>query len=100
MFEDLKTKLSAIGAGRMKEVGLIAMASLLAIALIFPHQIGVVLSKVNLLSMAAIGGYWIDRTAATPERRPHLLVGMDRSVAEMRRALIIAATMLSMALAL
>lgn len=93
-------ELRAKGAARMKEVGLVALASLLALALIFPHQIGVVLSKINLLSLAAIGGYWIDRTAAKPERRPHLLVGIDRSVAEMRRALIIAAAMLSMALAL
>lgn len=100
MFEYLKTFLASKGAGRMKEVGLIALASLLALALIFPHQIGVVLSKINLLSLAAIGGYWIDRTAAKPERRPHLLVGLDRSMAEQRRALIIAAAMLAMALAL
>ncbi len=93
-------ELRAKGAGRMKEMALIAAGTLLALALIFPHQVGVVLSKVNLLSLAAIGGYWIDRTAAKPERRPHLLVGMDRSVAEMRRSLIIAAAMLAMALAL
>ena len=93
-------ELRAKGAGRMKEVGAVALVSLLLLAAIFPHQVGVVLTKVNLLSLAAIGGYWIDRTAAKPERRPHLLVGMDRSVAEMRRALIIAAAMLAMALAL
>ena len=93
-------ELRAKGTGRMKEMALIAAGTLLAMALVFPHQVGVVLSKVNLLSLAAIGGYWIDRTAAKPERRPHLLVGMDRSVAEMRRALIIAAAMLAMALAL
>ena len=84
----------------MKEAGAVAAGSLLLLAIIFPHQVGVVLSKVNLLSLAAIGGYWIDRTAAKPERRPHLLCGNDRSIAEMRRALIIAAAMLSMALAL
>ena len=35
-------ELRAKGAGRMKEMALIAAGTLLAMALVFPHQVGVV----------------------------------------------------------
>jgi hypothetical protein len=96
MIDDLRAR----GAGRMKEMGLIAATTAVVLALVFPHQLGVLLTKINLLALSAVGGYWIDRTAFRADRRPHLLLGPERSYAEGRRAAIIAAAMLSMALAL
>lgn len=93
-------EMKAAGAGRMVQISAIAIVSLIVIALFASHQIGVVVTKINLLAIGAVGGYWIDRLASRPERRPHLLVGMDRSMAEVRRAIIIVASLLAMALGL
>lgn len=84
----------------MKEVGIIAVLSMILIGLLVPERVGTILLKVNLLAIAAYGGYWVDRLSSRPARRPHLLVGVDRSMAEQRRCWIICACMLSMALGL
>jgi len=76
----------------------IALASLIAIAYISPHQISVVLVKINLLSLGAFTGYWVDRMAF-PYARPHQMLGSS-DYAEIRRAIIIAAAIIGMALAL
>lgn len=100
MFEYLKTMFIAKGAGRMKEVGLIGLVLLIVVALIAPERVGTVISKISLLGLASTAGYWIDRTAFKPERRPHMLVGFERTHAEYRRAAIIGCAMLAVALAL
>ena len=77
----------------------ILFAPTVVLLFVYPHQAGTVLLKVNLLALAAWAGYWIDRSAF-PYARPGDLLGPERSAAAMRRAVIIAGAMLSMALAL
>lgn len=100
MFEYLKTFLVAKGAGRMKEAGLIGLVLLIVVAMIAPERVGTVISKLSMIAIASTAGYWIDRTAFKPERRPHMLVGFERTHAEYRRAAIIGCAMLAVALAL
>ena len=50
---------------------LIALALSLAVFLIAPQQLPVSLYKLNLISLAALAGYWIDR-AVFPYARPQV----------------------------
>jgi len=86
-------------AGRMGSWAWVALLTTVVLLFVYPHQAGTVLLKVNLLALAAWAGYWIDRSAF-PYARPGDLLGPERSAAAMRRAVIIAGAMLSMALAL
>jgi hypothetical protein len=86
-------------AGRMRWWLWLALATSLLVLALFPHQIGTVLAKANLLTLAAWAGYWIDRSAF-PYARPGDLEGVHQDAAGLRRAVVIAATMLAMALAL
>lgn len=86
-------------AGRMRWWLGLALATSLLVLILFPHQIGTVLAKANLLTLAAWAGYWIDRSAF-PYARPGDLYGARQDAAGLRRAVVIAATMLAMALAL
>ena len=88
------------GAGRMKELAIVGLVLLLIVAAVMPSRVGSIAMKLQLLAWAAVGGYWIDRTAFKPERRPHMLVGFERTHAEYRRAAIIGCAMLALALAL
>lgn len=92
--------LRAKGVGRMKEVGVLAFAALCVVAAFWPERAGVVLWKALLLLLGGYAGYWGDRMAYRADRRPHLLLGPERSHAEYRRAIIIAAAVLSVALSL
>lgn len=86
------------GLLRMSTWACIAILSSIALCFAYPHQIGVVLTKINLLSLSAWGGYWIDR-GAFPYTRLHeedAYYGLGM----IRRALIISASMIAMALAL
>lgn len=98
--ERLKAFLAEKGAGRMKEMAIVGLVLLLIVAAILPARVGTIAMKVHLLAWAAVAGYWIDRTAFKPERRPHMLVGFERTHAEYRRAAIIGCAMLALALAL
>ena len=62
----------------------------------FPHLMGNLLFKANVLSLAAIGGFWIDRSLfpyARPDEDTIIPAWMYR------RALIVSATMLAFSLA-
>jgi Putative 2/3 transmembrane domain holin len=78
-------------------------AVLLAILvyLIAPQQLPVSLYKLSLVALAAVAGYWIDRSTF-PYARPHvvMLTGLDLIMAAcmLRRAIIMAAAMLAMGL--
>jgi len=68
----------------------------LVVAIIAPHQLGVLVWSLTKITAGAYVGYWIDRSIfhyARPDR-----VGIaHRSLAEMRRAIIIAAVIIGLA---
>jgi hypothetical protein len=77
-----------------------AIVALLSAGLVFalhPEQIGVLLMKVSLLAAAGWGGYLLDRELF-PYARPH--VRSEDWAPQVRRALIVGAAMLAMALAI
>lgn len=65
-----------------------------------PHQLGVSLYKLSLVSLAAVVGYRIDRSLF-PYARPDDLAlagGIETAGAQMRRAIIVAATIIGVSL--
>ena len=56
---------------RMTSWWLIALALSVAVFLVAPQQLPVSLYKLNLISLAALAGYWIDR-AVFPYARPQV----------------------------
>lgn len=54
---------------RLKGTALMALVTTLLVAMIFPQQLGVLLFKANVLALAAISGYFIDR-GLFPYARP------------------------------
>ncbi len=83
-------------------------ALLLAILvyLIAPQQLPVSLYKLSLVALAAVAGYWIDRSTF-PYARPHSFLASNDSVKTdpvlaavlmLRRAIIMAAAMVAMGL--
>ena len=61
---------------RMTSWWLIALALSVAVFLIAPQQLPVSLYKLNLISLAALAGYWIDRKVF-PYARPQLAALRD-----------------------
>ena len=84
---------------------LVALLLAAAVAWLAPQQLPVSLYKLSLVSMAAVAGYWIDRSMfpyARPDRIYLVLRGADASAqcialsaAMLRRAVIVAAAMLA-----
>lgn len=71
-----------------------------AIALIAPQQLPVTLYKLSLVSLAAVAGYWIDRSLF-PYARPDdlsLMPGVETAGAQLRRALVVAACIVGVSL--
>lgn len=54
---------------RMGACLLVALLALAAVAAIRPGELGVIIYKLALVSLAAFGGYWLDRTLF-PYSRP------------------------------
>ena len=84
---------------RMWEWAVLALLNVFVIALVAPEQLAVLLYKLAMVSLAAYVGYWIDRRMFPNHRVP----AGDTDYACMymlRRVVIVAATMLSVALAL
>lgn len=88
--------------------GWLLIALLLAglVWLVAPQQLPVSLYKLSLVAMAAVAGYWLDRSLF-PYARPDKLLAWSPSdphmatafgLAMLRRALIVAAAMLAMGL--
>lgn len=94
--------LSSIPLPRLWLWWVITLATALAVGVLAPQQLGVSLYKLSLVAMAALAGYWIDR-ALFPYSRPHQHIGgcaTDRTAmvfctSMIRRAIIVAAAMLS-----
>lgn len=77
---------------------IIALALTLMVGVLAPHQLGVTLYKLSLVSLAAVLGYWIDRSVF-PYARPHETAPKELSVkTQIRRAIVIAAVIIAIAL--
>lgn len=85
---------------RMTDWALITIVLIVAIAVLKPELLGVSLYKLSLITMAAVIGYWIDRSLF-PYARPDDLVlteAVERSAAMLRRAIIVGCAMLAASL--
>lgn len=77
---------------------LFALVLLAAVVWLAPHQLPVSLYKLSLVAMAAVAGYWLDRSLF-PYARPDRLFGASAEPGEhMPRALLVAAAMIRRAL--
>lgn len=97
----------------------VSVALTLAVAAIAPQQIPVSLYKLNLIALAGVAGYWLDRslfpyarpdtflpddeavdTADVPLQRIGAVYGLDllAAAAMLRRALIVSAAMIAVGL--
>lgn len=61
---------------RLWELVALTVALLIAVAVIAPHQLGVIVLKVCLVSLGGVVGYWLDRILF-PYARPHMLLPHD-----------------------
>lgn len=85
---------------RMSSIGVLAGLLLLIIYNLAPQQLPVILLKLAEISLAAFVGYWIDR-GLFPYARPHELRHADGFAhAMIRRAIIVGACLVALAVAL
>jgi len=77
----------------------ITLALTVAVGLLAPHQLGVTLYKFSLISLGAVLGYWIDRSVFPYARPHHAPEGCQYDeVATLRRAILMAAVIIAIAL--
>lgn len=94
---------------RLWELVTLTAVLLGVVALIAPHQIGLAVWKLGLVTLAGTAGYWLDRTLF-PYARPHLFapmrgeewqatptLAMLMAASMIRRAVIVAAAMMAVA---
>ncbi|WP_339524213.1 putative holin [Pseudomonas sp. EL_65y_Pfl2_R96] len=86
-------------APRMTDWTLITIALLLCLAIVAPTKLPVVLYKCGLVTLGGVLGYWIDR-ALFPYARPNMVRRYERSMAGVRRALVVLACVLGLTLGL
>ena len=96
---------SRLQAPRLSGWLLITLVLLACVWAIAPHQLPVSLYKLSLVTLAAVAGYWIDRSLFPYARPDSYLMGMMRAdqlqlmgMAMLRRAIIVGAAMLAMGL--
>jgi len=84
---------------RMFDWLLVTLVLVASIYVLSPQQLPVSLYKLSLITMAAVVGYWIDRSLF-PYARPDELVltKIERSVSMLRRAIIVGCAMLAVSL--
>jgi len=86
---------------RMADWLLITLVLLAAIAVLSPQQLPVSLYKLSLITMAAVVGYWIDRSLfpyARPDNPQLLTAPVMQACAMLRRAIIVGCAMLAVSL--
>ena len=86
---------------RMFDWLLITLALIAAIAVLSPQQLPVSLYKLSLITMAAVVGYWIDRSLfpyARPDDISLSTSAILQAVAMLRRAIIVGCAMLAVSL--
>ena len=90
-------------APRMWDWSLAAAVAVAVVWALAPQQIEIIAYKGSLLTLAAVAGYYLDR-ALFPYARPHRFDDPDTqyvfAFSMMRRAVVIAAALLSVGLAL
>ncbi len=84
---------------RMAPWGVVAVLLLVLVGAVAPHQLGIVLYKLALTASAAWTGYWIDR-GLFPYGRPDKIAPELFSLAALRRAIVIAACIIGVAIGL
>ncbi|PWN56203.1 putative holin [Abyssibacter profundi] len=93
---------------RLWQLIAISLVLLVVVALIAPHQVPLMLYKLCLVTLAGFVGYWLDRLLF-PYARPHRLMPSSGvhgawhvlvSACMVRRALIVGAAMLAVAMGL
>lgn len=89
--------LSFIKETRLKGTAVLAIITTAAVALMFPQQLGVLLFKANVLTCAAIAGYFLDR-GIFPYARPSET--KPESAWMMRRTALVVGVMIAASLAL
>jgi len=82
---------------RLSFFTILAAVLLAAIYLLAPQQAPVILYKLSLVTLAAVLGYWLDRHLFPYHR---ILAGHWHPEAQLRRAIVVGATMVAFALAL
>jgi hypothetical protein len=71
----------------------------LVIAVVAPHQLGVTAYKLSLVSLAAVAGYWIDRSLFYYARPDDFsLTDAQVAAAYIRRAIIVGACIVGVSL--
>lgn len=96
----LENTLSTLDARlpRFWKTAILSLVGVALLAVVSVDQLGVIFKKSVLVSVAAVVGYYIDR-AAFPYARPHEMMGGGSfNWATIRRAILIAATLLAFAL--
>lgn len=86
---------------RMTDWLLITLILIGLIAWLAPQQLPVSLYKLSLITMAAVVGYWIDRSLfpyARPDDRSLATSDVLQACAMLRRAIIVGAAMLAVSL--
>ncbi|WP_126456714.1 putative holin [Sulfuriflexus mobilis] len=68
------------------------------VSVIAPHQVGVLLWSLSKLCIGAYLGYWIDRSLFKHGRPDHQTELQCRNTAWLRRAIIVAATIVALGL--
>jgi Putative 2/3 transmembrane domain holin len=71
-------RLRLSGLPRMWDWGCVALVLMVLVAFLAPHQLPVSLYKLSLVALAAVVGYWVDRSLF-PYARPDLFLGLDAS---------------------
>ncbi len=92
---------------RMADWWIYALLMTLVIGMLAPQQLPVSLYKLNLIALAAVSAYWLDRSMFPYARPDSFACGLERlsihmailyASAMLRRALIVAAAMLAVGL--
>ena len=103
MQDDKKARpwLMRLAQVRMADWVIAAALLTLLVWLLAPQQVPVTVYKLSLVALAAVAGYWIDRSIF-PYARPNPYTAGEQplqfAAAQVRRALIVAAAMLAMGL--
>lgn len=95
--DQIKALYSRLKGSRMALTLGISLVLMAVVCLIEPQKGPLYLYKVNLVTLAAWAGYWLDRQFF-PYARPDRVDPRYYETAQIRRALIVAATILAMAL--
>lgn len=83
---------------RMLDWLMIALALGVLIWVLAPQQLGVTAYKLSLISAAAVVGYWLDRGLFPYARPDRIGSALERGAAMLRRAIVVAACVIGVAL--